>query len=280
MPGTGVARRAVTESALALWESKQVQLIKHTIMPDGSNDGELALFLEVCARYELDPFTQQIWPVKFKGKVRNVVGRDGWTALANRHDDFRGVQAFEIREHDLFEYDIVGGHVEVKHKYRDAEGKPTHGGRDGSLRGSIIGGFAYARREGHIDTLFMAYSDQYDKQENAWKTHPTAMVMKVAHAMCLRQMYPISGLYAEGELEPDRVPTNLSAPTSPAPIDFGPDEELAHQLEDAFRHLGYTRAKVRTIMRGCGSREDREAVLRGLQAEADGDAVVVEPTAA
>lgn len=272
---TALARRSpVTESALDLWQPKQIDLVKHTIMPEGSNDGELALFLEVCARYELDPFSNQIWAVRYQGKVRNVVARDGWIALANRHADYRGVQSFEIRQFDFFDRTIDDdGHVHVDHRMLDAEGKPTHGGRDGMLRGPIVAGFAYARRLDHVDTHFLAYSQQYDKsgdpKHNAWKSHETAMHVKVAEAQALKKMYPLSGLYAEGELTPDRTVTNLTAPGSPIAIDFGDDEELAAKLQDAFRALGYTRAKVRTIMRGCEDDEARRLVLEQLEREAE-----------
>jgi hypothetical protein len=191
-------------------------------------------------------------------------------ALANRYADFRGCQAFEIREHDLFDTDIDrDGHVLVTHKRRDKDGNPSHGGPDGSLRGLIVGGFAYVRRAGHVDTQFLAYASQYDKREHTWASHPTAMMMKVAEAMALRKAYPLSGLYSEFEVPPDREPTSLTEPGAAIPIDFGEDEELARQLEDAFHHLGYTRAKVRTIMRGCTTRDERVKVLADLNAEGE-----------
>lgn len=283
---TAVARRAITQSALALWEPEQVKLIKASIMPENTTDAELAMFLEVCARYELDPFSSQIWAIRYQGKVRNVVARDGWIAIAERHSDHRGCQSFEIREHDHFVARIEDGHVIVEHEWRNEEGNSTHGGPDGGLRGPIIGGFAYVRREGFIDTQFMAYTSQYDKQQNAWKTHPSAMMVKVAEAVALRKMYPISGLYADGELQADRAPTNLTRAGDALAIDFGEDEKLAHDLQFAFETLGYKRAKVRTLMNGCKTREEREEVLRKLNVELDTqevpevEIVDAEPTAA
>jgi phage recombination protein Bet len=265
---------AITERARAQYEDDQLELIRHTVASE-CNDGELAMFLEVCARYELDPFSKQIWAIKIKGRVQIIVSRDGMLALANRSKDFRGCKSFEIREHDLFEVtEDEDGHCHVTHRWRDAEGNPTHGGRDGSRRGEIVGGFAYVRRDGHIDVQFMAYAEQYDKREHTWASHPSAMIVKAAEQNCLRKAFSISGVIGEDEV-PEREVVRLTQPGSPAQIDWGEDQALAVDLQQAFEIAGYTRAKVRTIMRGCESEDDRRKVLADLKAEIE-EAEVVE----
>lgn len=280
MASTAVARaaHAITDRARQEYDPAQMQLIKHSIMPPNTNDAELAMFLEICARYELDPFSGQIWAVRYQSKVCNIVARDGWLALANRSDDYRGCQSFEIREHDLFIPTIdEHGHVRVQHDWRDLDGNPSHGGTDGELRGPIVAGFAYVRRAGHVDTQFMAHRAQYDKKVNAWSSHPSAMMVKVAEANALRKAFPISGLYAEGELQPD--PLALTRPGErPIEIDFGEDEDLARDLKVAFETLGWRHAKIRTVMRGCESREDRITLLEELRTEVEhGPIVDAEP---
>lgn len=272
---TALARRgslvAVTERARGQYDADQVSLIKHTIMPEGSNDGELALFLEVSARYQLDPFSGQIWPVKYKGKVRNVVGKDGWLQIADRRDDFRGCAPSDVvRAFDHFTKAVTPeGRVVIDHQYRDKDGQPTHGGDDGELRGPIVGGYAVTRREGHADTYFFAYRKRYDKGEHTWASHPDAMMQKVAEAMTLRKAYPLAGLYSEFEVPADRPVSNITRAGDAIPINFGDDEDLARSLQLAFETLAWKRAKVRTVMNGCETKEDREKVLRDLNIELD-----------
>lgn len=279
MAGTDLSRStsAITERARLDYDPAQIKLIRSTVASE-CNDGELAMFLEICARYDLDPFSKQIWAIKIRGKVQIVVSRDGLLALANRSPDFRGCQSHEVREHDHFQTLVdQDGHVHVDHQWLDREGKPTHGGRDGQLRGDIIGGFAYVRREGHVDTMFMAYSAQYNKGENVWLTHPSAMSVKAAEAMALRKAFSISGVIGESEVPP-AAPVPLTRPGVASEADYGPDEELAEKLQEAFQVLGYRPAKIRTKLRGCQTQEEREQLLAELNAEADlpEDAEVVE----
>lgn len=264
---------AITEKARDRFDAKQVELIRHTVAAD-CNNAELAIFLEECARLELDPFAKQIWAIKLSGKMQIIVSRDGLLLLANRNRDFRGCQSFEVREHDRFKVRTdENGHVHVAHEWCDANGEPTHGGKDGMLRGEIVGAFAYVRREGHVDTQFFAYRSQYDKGVNVWKSHPSAMIIKCAEGMALRKAFSITGITVEGELtEEQRL---LTAPGSPVEIDFGEDEALAEGLQQAFRELGYTRAKVRMMMRGVTTDEARAELLQQLRTELD-DAEVID----
>lgn len=276
MTGSELARTtaAITDRARAMYDSNQISLIKSTVGAECANDAELALFIEVVARYELDPFAKQIWAIKIQGKLQIVVSRDGLLALANRSPDFRGCQSYEVREFDEFEVFVdPEGHCQVKHRWLTQDGKSTHGGADGMLRGPIIGAFAFVRREGHVDTQFFAYRAQYDKVQNVWRTHPTAMMIKCAEAMALRKAFSVSGVVGEHEVA--REPVMLTQPGErPVDIDFGEDEELADDLRTAFGYLGYRHAKVRTVMRAATTREQRQAILDDLKSKLDEGEIV------
>jgi hypothetical protein len=71
MSGTEITKRARGD-----FDPQQVELIRRTIAKD-CNDGELALFLETCARHDLDPIIKQIWTIKINGTMQPVVSRDG-----------------------------------------------------------------------------------------------------------------------------------------------------------------------------------------------------------
>lgn len=272
----------ITKRARGDFDPAQVELIRKTVAA-GCNDGELALFLETCARHELDPIIKQIWTIKINGRMQPVVSRDGLLAIANRftgptwdgvNGEFLGCASNVLHEHDEFSFsyrsrDDGTQEVVIDHSPRDADGKPTHGGKDGELRGPIVAAWARVRRRGHDDVFFLAYRDEYDKKQNVWKSHPHAMMVKVPETMALRKAFSVSGVVGEGEL-PESPPKATATAGEPveATIEWPADTELTEGLQKAFRALGYTEAKVRLSVNG-RSEEDLRALLANLHREAD-----------
>lgn len=268
------------------FSAEQVDLIRVTVAKD-CNAAELALFLETCARHELDPFIKEVWAIKMTSSsgVQTVVSRDGLLKVANRctgkgwagqPGEFLGCQSGVVHEHDHFDTEYreredgtIAAYVE--HSPRNAEGKPTFGGAAMTGRGEMVGAWARVRRRGHDDVLFIAPREEYDKKAQVWKSHPHAMMAKVAEAMALRKAFSIAGVVGEGEL--DRV-VNVSTGASgieaaTEEIVWPEDEELAKELQEAFRALGYRRAKVRALVNACTEAEDYRALLARLSNEAD-----------
>lgn len=283
----------ITRRARGDFDPAQVDLIRSTVAK-GCNDGELALFLETCARHDLDPIIKQIWTIKINGSMQPVVSRDGLLAIANRftganwdgvNGEFLGCASNVLHEHDEFSFsyrnrDDGTQEVVIDHSPRDAEGKPTHGGKDGELRGPIVAAWARVRRRGHDDVFYLAYREEYDKKQAVWKSHPHAMMVKVPEAMALRKAFSVSGVVGEGELpeEPRKATATAGEPVEAPQIEWPDDPELVEALSSAFRALGYTEAKVRLAVNG-RSADDLRDLLASLNREADAlvaDAEVVE----
>lgn len=283
----------ITKRARGDFDPAQVELIRKTVAK-GCNDGELALFLETCARHELDPIIKQIWTIKINGSMQPVVSRDGLLAIANRctgsrwdgvNGEFLGCASNVLHEYDEFSFnyrnrDDGTQEVVIDHSPRDKDGKPTHGGKDGELRGPIVAAWARVRRRGHDDVFYLAYRDEYDKKQAVWKSHPHAMMVKVPEAMALRKAFSVSGVVGEGELpeEPQKVTATAGTPVEAPQIEWPDDAELTEALTSAFRALGYTEAKVRLAVNG-QSEDDLRELLASLNREADAvvaDAEVVE----
>ena len=294
---------SITQRARADYDEGQIALIRDTVMPPDTPPAALAMFLETCARHQLDPLIKQIWAVKIKGKIQPVVARDGLLAIGNRHTgsgwqdvsgEYLGCMSNAVRQHDYFDYEQVerdDGTIRwaVTHKPRNEKGEPTHGGPDGSLRGPLVGAWAIVRRRGHNDTWFYAEWDPYVKSgDNAWRTHPTAMIQKCAESNTLRRAFSVSGVIGEGE-EPKDAVSSVTQSNSEASseIRWPADEGLKERLKDAFDLLGYRRAKVRSLVNACRSNEDYLNLLGDLDnalteaglTQVD-DAEVVEPDAA
>ena len=85
-----LATRAASASAISTAE--QVALVKRTIMPAGSSDDELKLFVGQCNRTGLDPFSRQIYALKMGGRISTMVGIDGFRIIAERSGLYAGQQ--------------------------------------------------------------------------------------------------------------------------------------------------------------------------------------------
>lgn len=286
--GTSVVVRggdmSVTQRARALFDEQQVALIRDTVAKDCS-PAELALFLETCARHELDPIIRQIWTIKIKGKMVPVVARDGFLTIANRHTgkgwtgesgEFLGCQSNVVRGHDFFDFEQeerADGTMafKVMHKPRDVEGNPSHGGADGSERGPIVGAWARVRRRGHDDQFFYALWDTYNKNENTWTTHPDAMIVKCAESTALRKAFSVSGVVGEGEVERSARPTltevSGEGSAGDGTIHWPEDEALAEQIKQGVEIVGWRRAKVRMRVNACSTEEEFKALIAEIHTE-------------
>lgn len=271
---------AITTRAREAYDEGQLALIRDTVAKD-CNPAELALFLETCARHDLDPIIKQIWVIKIKGVLQPVVARDGLLAIANRHTgagwtmhpgEFMGCQSNFVRKFDLFDFDQVerdDGTVRfaVTHKPRNSEGQPVFGGEDGSERGPIVGSWAVVRRRGHNDTFYQAFWKTYNKAENTWRTHPDAMIVKCAESMALRKAFSVSGVIGEGEVERSTL-TEVNGGVQ-GEIRWPQDEAQAESLKQRFEVLGYRRAKVRTLVNACEDEDGFRDLLARLDTAVD-----------
>ena len=244
------------------FDPAQVRAIKSTVAKDCS-DAELVMFLEVCARYGLDPFAKQAYAAKMGGGgVSIIVSRDGLLAHAHRQPDFVRLDCDVVRKGDTFEVAFVDGKRMVKHSYGDP-----------SARGEVIGAWAMVERRDHGSTYFYAPLEEYKRSGPIWQKHPSAMILKVAESYALRKAYSISGIVGEAEVD---VPRNLTAQPTAVRVsqgpDFGDDPELAASLREAVERVRevspdkWRPAKVNTLLHDATD-EQRQALLAEIQAD-------------
>jgi phage recombination protein Bet len=245
----------VTQRARDGYDPKTIALIKNTVAR-GASDAELGLFLEVSARYQLDPFAKEIWCIKMPGKnggggsMGIIVARDGFLKIANRHPDFMGMHSDTVCENDEFKKEWDGSSVIVNH----SAGKPAE-------RGKTIGAFAVVRRKDKTDSFFYAPLEEYRPKSEAklkyspWGAQESAMIIKCAEAVALRKAFSVSGVMGEGE--EDRVAERTATASVTVEGDGVPEnlnEEIAVKLRAAFekqRELEidpWRPAKVRALL--------------------------------
>lgn len=245
--GVGVAVRKQ-------YDPSQVALIKDTVAR-GASDAELAMFLELSKRYELDPFAGQIWFTKMpgsngeSGRPAIIVGRDGFLTIANRHPDFEGFDSDVVRKNDTFRMERgPNNEPVVTHTYS--------GGTD--ERGDIVGAWCIVYRTGRRPRYFFAPYDEYvPKNErklrySPWGTQPSVMIEKCAITTALRLAFNITGLI--GEEEASNVLLRDQSPTEN--FEYAEDPWLAARLASLFeaanelKEGAFRPAKIRLMLRG------------------------------
>jgi len=197
---TALATRDVAQvgavSAIARLDARQIDVIKQTVAK-GASDNELAMFLELAQRYQLDPFAREIWCVDMGGGSKTIMaGRDGYLAIANRHPAFDGMESDVVREGDTFSRSGAG----VEHSY-------------GAKRGNILGAYALVHRTDRTrPAYFFAPFAEYNSSKSAWKSYPSAMIIKVAESMALKRAFSISGLVTQEEMDKQAPATATAGP--------------------------------------------------------------------
>lgn len=160
------------------YTGEQVDLIKQTICKGATND-ELKLFLYVCKKTGLDPFTKQIFSVarynNQTGKYDRSVqtGIDGYRLIAERTGKYAG------NDDPVF----------------DDEENPKK---------ATVTVYKVIGDQRCPFTASARWSQYYpgDKQGFMWKKMPHVMLGKCAEALALRKAFPaeLSGLYTQEEM--------------------------------------------------------------------------------
>lgn len=64
-----------------------------TVMPaEGATHEQVAAFLLVARKYDLNPFTKEIYAFPAKGGIQPIVSIDGWLKIINDHPQFDGME--------------------------------------------------------------------------------------------------------------------------------------------------------------------------------------------
>lgn len=177
--------------------SEDIELLKQTVAK-GTSDNEFKLFLWVCTKHKLDPFTRQIhcimrWVKKHHQDEKGVwigghqmtiqMGIDGYRALAARdHSDYGGC------DEPYFEF-----------------GSETVPGTKKLI--PIKATINLWKKGFEHPTVGVAYWDEYAPDldsENGffWRKMPKGQLAKCAEALALRKAYPeLSDIYTNEEMD-------------------------------------------------------------------------------
>lgn len=218
------------------WTVEKTELLKRTICKGATND-ELQLFLGVCKRTQLDPFTNQIYAVKRwdsserKEVMKPQISIDGARIVAERSGNYVGQEGpFWCNETGVWTETWMGKEPPAAAKVIVYK------------RGSEKGFPAVA----HWDEYVATKKD--GTVTHMWATKPALMLAKCAEMLALRKAFPndLSGLYSSEEMGTDaiapvRTEAHIEAPALSAQIservlsakkDFDKDNNSMQKLAD------------------------------------------------
>jgi phage recombination protein Bet len=185
------------------YSKEQLDLIKN-LFAKGCSEDELALFVTLARTYQLDPFKNQIWCVKYgSGQARVFTGRDGFLEIAHRSGQFDGMESGVKEE--------AGRTLGWAQVHRKDMTHPFYVEVD----------LAEYKRE---------YGPNVPKEHRIWETKPRTMIQKVAESQALRKAFSASGLYSPEEfgeeekkpemknVTPDKPQAAIQEPKAQPPI--------------------------------------------------------------
>jgi phage recombination protein Bet len=201
------------ESGLSIhFTPDKIQLLKNTVAK-GATDTELEHFIYLAQRYNLDPFTNEIWFIKRAKKYPDnngkwnyrylpngggidytgaetviMTSRDGYLKIGQADENFKELNSMEIRANDDFSYDPMT--KEIQHKI-------------GANRGAITGAWAICSRKDREPAVIIVDYLEYKTavgKSSIWDKYPSAMIRKVAEVIVLKRQFNISGLVTREEM--------------------------------------------------------------------------------
>jgi phage recombination protein Bet len=162
------SRSLVAEMAMkyALEPKMFMNTLRATIVPREISNEELAAFLHIANKYDLNPFLREIYAFPKKGGgIQTIVSVDGWCNLINSHPQFDGA---EFTEHHDKGGKITGMTCKIWRKDRER---------------------AIAITE---------YLSECSRGTDVWKQWPLRMLRHRALIQCARYAFGFAGL-----LDPD-----------------------------------------------------------------------------
>lgn len=189
------------------------QDIRERLCPNAT-DSELALCVELCNRQHLNPFTQDVYLVKY--------GNAPATIITN-------YQVFNRRANKQPNYGGIDSGVVV---LRDGEVVKKKGSAVYKIIGEqLIGGWAEVKfTDGKIPAYAELALTDYSTGKSNWAKMPGVMIDKCAKAAAWRLAYPseFRGMYVSEEMDqaqpqPREVAAEVEAPK---PVDLQPVRDL------------------------------------------------------
>lgn len=189
------------------------QEIKERLCPTAT-DSELALCIELCNRQRLNPFTKEVYLVKYGSAPASIItSYQVFNRRACRNENYNGIKSGVV---------VMRGREIVKKR-----GAAVYK----QVGEQLIGGWAEVSFKDGRETAYaeLALSD-YSTGKSNWAKMPGVMIEKCAKAAAWRLAFPddFSGMYTAEEMDqaqpqPRKAAAEVEAPN---PVDLQPVRDL------------------------------------------------------
>lgn len=189
------------------------QDIRERLCPNAT-DSELALCVELCNRQHLNPFTQDVYLVKYGNAPASIITNyQVFNRRANRQPNYGGIESGVV-------------------VLRDGEVVKKKGSAVYKMIGEqLIGGWAEVKfTDGKIPAYAELALTDYSTGKSNWAKMPGVMIEKCAKAGAWRLAYPgeFRGMYVSEEMDQAQPqPREVAATVERAPeVDLQPVRDL------------------------------------------------------
>jgi phage recombination protein Bet len=156
------------------------KVLRATVVPGNCSPEQFAAFLLVAKQYNLNPITKEIYAFPAKGGgIQPIVGIDGWMRIMNDHEDFDGMEFFDVLE----------------------------GTQIIAIRCSIF------RKSRQHPVAVTEYLSECKRDSEPWKKWPARMLRHKAAIQCARYAFGFSGI-----IDPDEYERGVGAGFKNTPV--------------------------------------------------------------
>jgi len=154
-----------TNNQLINWDdATKLEEIRKLFAPT-LTEMEFQFFVGLGKASGLNPFTREIWAVKYdkNAPAQVFIGRDGYRKAAQAHSEYDFHQSDAVYANDGFT--VVNG--EVEHKYTLTD------------RGKLVGAYCIAKRHKSSRPMYVFVDvSEYSTGRSVWKDKPATMIKK------------------------------------------------------------------------------------------------------
>jgi hypothetical protein len=174
--------------------NKEVQILNNTSFRACENMSDLAMACNIAKKYDLDPFSKEIWAMKIQNKIVVEASASGWRKIIRRQPQFKRMVVQPWYSDDDIFFDLVLGKV-TKH---------NHAPQKRSEKINPDGAYCFVEYLDGTSNLAVVYWEEYENAGNnsgsPWKKQKSEMIKNKASAVFGRTYAGVSGLYLQGEI--------------------------------------------------------------------------------